>query len=598
MSKLHLVTLNLFNCVVKKNNSKENFIKEHGVFVTSSASYAISSIRKFLNEKHLSGDSLNKTFHKSWELVKKSSREELATHQILHYLSTYGSNFESEVYIPSEVFDIPEKKMVVKIIDSLSKEELIDKCLDLLASGIALKEDTLNDLFFILNKLDYKFTGKEVINNKEAMILIAHNFKILPDKAEDILRYLVYCYTGTTSLVKNEDLFNSIKENKRIFIDKILSRNDILKLSSIFNRYKKIFLSIKLSNKNNKAIINKISKLSKKNHKPMPFNPLNLVTRNKLKKEDIHWLDNANIYSIFKALSSCHQRIQGQTSFVYRIRNGKSWAKKESNLSLVVCKYNYDFILSYIKKRFSCKNKVVFIPEEIKYALPTSEKMFVGNIPTGTKFSAKRLAAGVYWENSWGACDIDLSGLNIGGKIGWNSDYYNQSQQLAYSGDLTSAPNGAVEYLHSSSKGDIPPTLVCTNIFSGNEDAGYKIIIGKGDKVSRKYMMNPNNLIAEIKTNSVQKNSVLGMLQKEEDNKVSFVLLNFGAGNARVSGHSSVSLLYTKALYEQWNNAFTLNILLKEIGFNVVSKIEEGEKIDFDLSVDKLNKSTFIDLFK
>ena len=60
----------------------------------------------------------------------------------------------------------------------------------------------------------------------------------------------------------------------------------------------------------------------------------------------------------------------------------------------------------------------------------------------------EKLAAGIYWEDKWGANDLDLSGLNISGKIGWNSDYYNENRSIIYSGDLTEAANGAVEYLH------------------------------------------------------------------------------------------------------------------------------------------------------
>jgi hypothetical protein len=49
-----------------------------------------------------------------------------------------------------------------------------------------------------------------------------------------------------------------------------------------------------------------------------------------------------------------------------------------------------------------------------------------------------------------GEVDLDLSGLNIAGKIGWNSAYNQDNGQLMYSGDMTSAPQGAVEYLYAT----------------------------------------------------------------------------------------------------------------------------------------------------
>jgi hypothetical protein len=328
----------------------------------------------------------------------------------------------------------------------------------------------------------------------------------------------------------------------------------------------------------------------------MPQNALNLVTQNKLTKNDTHWLDNASIYALFKALSACYTRMNGQDIFVYRIRNCKSFVKPNEVHEKVV-KFNYNFLLNYLKTKLNGEGKNVFIPKQVIYALPTSEKLFVGNIPTGTKFLAKKIAAGIYWENCWGASDLDLSGLNIAGKIGWNSDYYNDKKSLIYSGDLTNAPHGAVEYLHSSS-GDLEPTLVMNNVFSGDYNAGYKIIIGEGSNISKEFMMNPNKVLAEVKCNSVQKNTVLGLLMSEDKNMKSFTLLNFGAGQARVSGDNEISRNATTALYQQWHNPINLNGLLKECGFNVLNEKEEGVDLYADLSLDNLTKSTFIDLFK
>ena len=134
-----------------------------------------------------------------------------------------------------------------------------------------------------------------------------------------------------------------------------------------------------------------------------------------LEAKDSHWLDNATPFALFKALSACYTRKQGQNSFVYRIRNGKSWTTT-NDVSKKVAKENYEKILSYLKGKYDLSDKKIFLPKGIKYALPTSEKMFVGNIPTGTRFTAKKMAVGIYWEDAWGASDLDLSGMNIGGK--------------------------------------------------------------------------------------------------------------------------------------------------------------------------------------
>ncbi len=107
----------------------------------------------------------------------------------------------------------------------------------------------------------------------------------------------------------------------------------------------------------------------------------------------------------------------GQNTFVYRVRNGKSWVKKGKETD--VNQFNYEFILDFLKLKYdNISGKKFYFPENIEFALPTSEKMFVGNIPTEPVFMVIDWAVGIYWEDKWGARDLDLSGLNIAGKIG------------------------------------------------------------------------------------------------------------------------------------------------------------------------------------
>ncbi|WP_394675124.1 hypothetical protein [uncultured Chryseobacterium sp.] len=253
---------------------------------------------------------------------------------------------------------------------------------------------------------------------------------------------------------------------------------------------------------------------------------------------------------------------------------------------------NYDFILRFLQSKYNLSGKKFYFPEGVEFALPSSEKMFVGNIPSGTRFYGERLAVGIYWENSWGAYDLDLSGLNIAGKIGWNAAHKPHGGQLMYSGDMTNAPNGAVEYLYAD-RNFADPTLVMNNVFNGSPDCGYKIIIGKGDGISYDYMMNPNNLFAEVRCQSVQKQTILGLFMPK-DGRQCFVLLNFGAGHSHVSGNTEVSFMAMNALYQQWGEPVSFNHLVQELGAETVSLKEEA---DFDFSLDKLEKDSFTGMF-
>lgn len=581
-------TLKHFNAVLVKESNEDPYLNnELGIIIDSNALWDIHRITDFYLKEKLSGNDLNKTFHKSWAKIKKSSRFELFIEKIEHYISTYGSGFHAEIYIPDEVLKIPKLKLSYKVIKAYTKEEMINKCLSLLKSGIALKEETINDLLSILtDELNYEFTGKEGIKNKEAIIKIADLYGVLPSDTMEFFRYIIYRATGQSLLIKSNDLIHSVKEsnfNPGVQFNKF----GLEKLAAIFNRFKPLFLAFKPKCA---KTINKLGKLSKKHHKPLISNPLNSVTNTLLIDEDLHWLDNATPFALFRALSACYARMNGQNSFVYRIRNGKSWTTEGKPNK--ICKKNYKILISYLKGKFDLSDQKIFLPDDIKFALPTSEKMFVGNIPTGTRFYGKKLAIGVYWENSWGARDLDLSGLNIGGKIGWNS-MYNQGGSLLFSGDITNAPNGAVEYLHALNGLDMP-TLVCNNVYSGNHDCDYKIIVGLGNKISRDYMMNPNNLFAEVKCKSVQQHTILGIFIPKKDQQC-FVVLNFGAGHARVSGNTEISNISTKALYQQWNKPLSFNKIVRLLGVKIT---DNPENADINYSSDALEKDSFIKIFE
>ncbi|MBU3026034.1 hypothetical protein [Zobellia galactanivorans] len=581
-------TLKLFNSVKLKETNEKPFVSEQGYIIESGALWAKEEIIRFYENEKLDGFGLNKTFHKSWNQIYKSTRTELLFEQIKHYISTYGSNFQDEIYIPNEVLESPDLKIKFKVIKGCPQEELIEKCLSLLQSGIALKEETINDIISVLvDELSYQFTGNENIKNKEATIKIADTYGIVPTDILEFFRYILYRTTGESLLIKSDEVIEAIKKsnyNPAVQFEQF----GLERLAEIFNRFKPLFLAFKTKCP---KTINKISKLSKIHHKPLVGNPLNNATSIILLDKDKHWLDNATPFALFRALSACHTRLQGQFAFTYRIRNGKSFVK--TNKVSGVVRSNYDFLMQYCKNRFDLSGKKFFLPHNIEFSLPTSEKMFVGNIPTGSKIFGKSLAVGIYWENDWGAHDLDLSGLNIGGKIGWNSDYKQGEGSLMYSGDITNAPNGAVEYLYAQN-GLSEPTLVKNNVYTGEENCEYKIIVGKGDKIDYNYMMDPNNLFLETKCQSVQRQTILGMLIPEKERQC-FVVLNIGAGASRVSGNSEISLLATKALFQQWSNPILFRDLILALGAEIVEKIEDA---DYNFSLDNLQKDSFIKLFQ
>ncbi len=613
------LALTLFNAVPKLDNTLDTknlkpklFIK-YGIVIMPDAIYAKDVIINFFKNKKISGEELNKTFHKSWNKIKQSSRTELFIHQLLHYLSTYGTNFQGKTYIPAEKLDIPDldlEKFELLIINAIPVEELISRSLDILKKGIALKLETIRQLIDLITALGYKFTGKEGIKNKEANIILADRFNILPEEPTELFRFIIYNITGETLLINNSYLRNKISVYKSNInsIEKILLNTDNqIKLAQIFNRYKDLFLSIKLNSNNCKLkkAINKISKLSKIHHKPIPVNPLNNLGHHSLTDSDLHWFENATPFALLRAIAWLSKLLDGRKHFFYKIRNGKIWVdEKEKIYNVEIIKHNFNWLLDKLKKKFNFQNKAFLVPDNIEYGIPTSEKNFVGNLPFGTSFTLEHIVVGIRWFNKWGARDLDLSALSLEGKIGWNSMYKNFEETLFYSGDMTNAPNGAVEYLHARKLLNVP-NLVFMNVYSGLESGSeFDIIIAAGeDEINVDYMMNPNNLIWIGHTASIKREMLIGFILPWNNQKQKYILMNLASNNLPVSSGTDEQIyLFINALYEKFALGLKFNDLMKLLGAKIYyeNQLEELEKNNIifeDFRLKQLTKDKFIKLF-
>lgn len=601
---INSISLNLFNGVVKGSHAAEPvFIPEYGVYLSEHAAYARSSVEHFLKQKKKTGEELNKTFHKSWKKIQTSSRLELAIHQILHYMSTYGASGEADViYLPNETLDLGDKKLPVYAIGELTRDDLIVKCKTLLGSGIALDEQTMKGAFNILQLVDYPITDVEWIKNKEAKLLVINKLGVFPKDPTEFLRYVLYKATDRTLLIKDAETLEAIQDSY-FDVSKLFTEYGVERLAEIFNRFKPIFLAFKkasfskraaLEGKTNPSakVINRIAKLSKTMHVPMVQNPLNQITSRKLLAGEEHWLQNATGFALLKALNVCHVRMAGTTDFAYKIRNGKSWVTTGKESDHEVLAHNRALIERELAERFGDRfqGKSVFIPDNIRYGLPTSEKMFLGKFPIGTTVLSSSLVVGIYWEDDFGAEDLDLSGLSVAGKVGWDSAY--DLKGLQYSGDVTRAPNGAVEYLRSNNTTD--DILVQVNCYNGNPtDHSYNIIVASADKADEKFMMNPENLILNEKFSSNSGQSFTGLITTD-DGKSSFSLFPLCGSNARIGHNNEDSKTAMRALVSEVKNGLTLNDLLVNLGAYLV---ETAEDADFNLSTDIVEKSTFVDLF-
>lgn len=587
------LSLKLFNAVPKgpltEVNHKE--ILAYGVILDEYAAYATEDVINYFKEHKLSAEQLNATFHKSWKVIRDSSRLELWMHQLLHYMSTYGTNHKSDyIYFPAETLEIPGlTKMPLQFIRGLEKEKLIEKSLKLLSTGIALDEGTIDELLELLAGLEYEFTTVDQIKNKEALVKIIAQTGVYPTHPSEFLRYLFYLSTESTLLIKSKEVITAITAAQKD-LSKDIQAFGLKKSAEIFNRFKPIWLAFK-SNTANVPLINEISRLSKRYHKPLPVDVLNSITSGAFSNQEIEdALAKANNFRKIRLLHALNTRLQSADSFLYRIRNGKSFSKKKRiNGKQKYFRRMFELTYYSLLSSLNLEGQKIIYPDVVDYGIPATEKMFVGNYPTGTKIQAKNLVAGVYWEDEWGAHDLDLSALSLEGKVGWNSEY--KLGSLMYSGDITSAPKGATELLYAS-EGLANPALSMLNIYSGKSGCKFKIVVGQASRVTANYMFDPNELVLEAESEMISRGHILGIFLPEENQELSFVLVNAAFGSMSVSGSSTQSDNARTALFYQYAQPLSLKQLFVDAGAVLV---ESGENA-INLMPQNLQKDSIIKL--
>lgn len=547
-----------------------------------------SEILDFLKEKKVD---YNSTFYKSWNSIIQKSRFELFIDQLLHYASTYGTGFEGEQYIPEESFGIPAFSEF-KVINIISEAEVIERSVEMLSSGIALKQETIEGILTIFNYFDYEIDPK-IVKNREAKMFICKATNIMPEDPVEMVRFLVYSAIGKSLLIKDKQSLEAIKNSHGVLEDfnKYVKKFGIEKLSSVFYRFKPIFLAFK--NWETRTTINKLRKLANKFHVPMKkgyFENL-LSDKSFLDQLTPKKLEQISNFKKILLLQTINKRIKELSVNAYVIRNQKLWIKegtvktKISRDDLANCFFMiYDSLVESLKGK-ACK---ISLPKGINLTLPTSEKSFIGNYPLGTNFDLSDTNAiiGINWKGE-DARDIDFSVIDIvGNKIGWNSDYYNSEKSIVYSGDMTSANPEATELIYAKA-GFSSPRIVKANVFSDESDAKLKLFFATEQisRMEKNYMVDPNNIIFTVDIEMDSREKTFGILSNNK-----FTLCNLRTGRGAVSGNS-ITNLYTQYSLDTIDCYLSLRDVLCNAGFEITD-----ENPDIDLNI--ISKDSLISLLK
>jgi hypothetical protein len=606
--------------VLLEKTIEKGFIFAPEVIFNYSDSELLDLVKKVEKEIGLTKEQMNNSFHKSWTKVRDASMFQLVVEQLIHYLTTYG--FErlgiydkDTVYIPSEELEIPELKegITLTVIKGYTKDELKEKVLTLLNQGIALSEDTIKDVVDVALFVGFEEKDIEQTRNKETKIILYDYLDKVPENPVEFLRFVVYKATEKTLLIKDKKTIESIKEKQNInalkYFSKYRDKYGLRRLAEIFFRFKPLFLAFR-TNSNMKVMINKIRRLADVYHEPMKTNYLNDITAKLSRKETIYLdelkeeLEKVNTFRKIRLAYALNYRTREVDSILYKIRNGKGYAKDFNFENKTEAKRIFGIVMKSIVKdlKKNVEGKRIFIPKDMVYALPATEKQFTGDFPSGTYvIIPKDMLAGIHWDNVGNhRIDLDLSLISTDtGKIGWDRSYRTEDRTILFSGDMTDAqpPLGACELFYIARQVD-NALIMLVNYFNYDEgvEVPFKILIAKENlrDFGRNYTVNPNNVVCVAKSKIKERQKILGLIVVTETES-RFYFSETNVGKSISSSDASYVENSRKYLFNFYTNAISLNEVLEMAGAEVVS--DKSRKIDIDLSPETLEKDKIIKLF-
>ena len=591
------------------------------IFDPALASSSIDSANIIDNINQVYGSNstqLNASFHKSFAKVRDASMQQLVLEQVIHYITTYGAEHlgvydEESIYIPGETLNAPELEegLHVVVIRGMTKEELKVELIKLLGSGVALHERTVTDAIDVAQFVGFTESDIEEVKNKEVKAALYDYFGLVPSKPVEFLRFIVYRATEKTLLIKNRALIDQLKDRNNNdlvrYFDTYEKEVGLQNLAKIFYRYKPIFLALRTNTKLKKAI-NKIRRLADVNHEPMKEDLLNTITA-RLKAHQApdtkafnEAINNANIFRKIRLAYALKFRTTEADSIMYRIRNGKAYAKEFSFVNKRGAEIMFSAVLRSIIADIkpNIDGKSFFIPSGIKYALPATEKQFIGNMPSGSYVEAgDDMVVGIHWEDQdTNRIDLDLSISNAMGKLGWDGAY-RSSDGIQFSGDVTAAPkpDGATEAFHinDAARG---AWLVNLNYYNFNSavPVPFKVFVAhdSSSMISKNYVVDPNKIIALTNSTIDIKHKTLGVVVAEQNN-IRFYFSESGLQNTISAKHTKAAENARKFMISYLIDTITLNEVIEAAGGVLVSAL--GKDV-VDLSPETLDKTTILSLLK
>ena len=559
----------------------------------------------------------NATFYKEWKDIQERSAIDLLFDQLTHYLTTYGTDFSlGNGYVPNDGKDRPLMEFSkLKAITVTTAEEMTKRCIDMLRSGVALKDTTVTAL------VDYVVAhggcDADSVANKEAACILHARQGTHPSDPTEYVRYLVYRFTGKTLLIKSYDVIREIEsrftaDNELAELFSKMAAEEIDTLATVYYRFKPLILAMKRNIgtmcDDEKTVglarhaINRIRARARKLKQPFTPGVLDTVCvpgdHERLERIRKH-VDGAGMFRKFRLLQCVVDRaatLSSPEDQVYNIRNGKTFIRHgySPKSDMAWLKHVQAVIVGSISSFLDRKAKTrkVKLPAEIDLTLPTSEKSFLGDYPLGSRIPlSDNNIVGVYWRNEWGTRDFDLSMVDDDGTcLSWHTELKNG--EYMHSGDMTNADPEASECIYFPGN-SMNGMVFRLNQFNGSDPNGkFRFFVARHDgkpKFNRGYMVDPKDIVFTTDANVVCKQTAVAVVC---DGHITLLGRGFGASRVTFPDGSTTSSIAT---YTQKNgHAIRLASLFALLGFEVVHPDYEGE-VDLDLSDPK--RDTLISFF-
>lgn len=565
------------------------------------------------------------TFYNSWKDLTSRNGTQVLIDQVLHYFSTYGVESllgeSSRVALPNYAIRNENTSLEVFTIGITPDWELEEKLTKMFYSNVALSYQDIQDMFDVaggLEGFDVREINPDRIQNRELKTYYYTKTNTVPKDPTEIMRLLMFKVNGKTLLI-NKPAAGYFSKSELNEIDNILVSRTT-EVASVFYRYKKFLVSLKhLGSEEIRKHINAIRKIADfywipRSEENRPDYVTTQLLQGRFPTTELEKLTLVQLIKVHNRIASYAYQIMvfGKAYNLYTIRNMKVYVDTQPKYDVDEHIYGYTERLKEMICRRIQDKKDFLIPyiakPELDYALPTTTKSFLGDIPLWTsKNIGNAKTVGIHWNKD----DIDLSMILKDHKIGWNGSWNLEPQgtrKCLYSGDMTRGvctnPN-CENYQHSNGqeKGICPRCgkalhaseaiyfgeergLVDVSLYNTQQNT-YDICFSEDDVERGKVLDRPQNA---VRVNQDFGTAIIGMTYKTPTGEGKFVFSNFNGSQGNVAYCSETTEPLMQVLQSYGESSFKLSDLYK---YTELKLDDEGETWRM---VERFTKADFIEL--